>query len=359
MFTRHSSRLIQGLLNGVVVLGLAAAFWGSLQVWQKEAGLGEVAAAPPVIILITHNGFDPESFLVSVGESVTWRNDTGQPVEIGSSRHCYQYVPLLLQGAGENGSGSAAAIPSNFGGGWHSGLIAPGATYSTVFTEVGDYPVYLDCRTDVSGTIMVRSATPTPLPTPSDTPVPTAGATATFTPGPSPTPSPTGPTPYTPSPSATFTPGPSPTSTPPDTPTPTIGPSPTVTRTPSLTPSPTATFTPGPSPTSTPTGTWSPTCPTQFEQPVRAGDQFVPVTGGLTMFPDVVQLYWVDTSTQVLIAEAELQDFGPGHACPGHADLPIDPSQFVLVAGMLIVVHNTLDGSADYTFVLPAATPTP
>lgn len=343
MSAHRSSRLVLGLFNGVMVLGLAAAFWGTLQVWQKKGGVSEVAAAPPVIIFITNNGFEPETFLVSVGESVTWRNDTSVPVEIGSSRHCYQYMPLLVGGKGEE-SGAAAAPPSNFGNGWQSGPITPGATYSTVFAGVGDYPVYLDCRTDVSGTIMVRSATPTPLPTHTYTPVPTAGSTATFTPGPSPTPSPTGPTPgpsHTPGFTATNTPGPSPTLTPFYTPTPTIGPTLTFTLSPDAT---------GPAP-----------CQTQFEAPVVAGDQFVPVTGDLIFPPPIiVQLYWVDpsTSTNVLIAEAELQDFGPGHTCPGHADLSIDPSQYVLVANMLLIVVNTVDGTSDYTFVLPA-TPTP
>lgn len=336
MFTRHSSHLIQGLFNGVLLLGLAAAFVGSLQVWQKKAGVGEVAAAPPVIIFITNNGFDPENFVVSVGESVTWRNDTGQPVEIGSSRHCYQYLPLLLQGEGEgSANGGAAASPSTLGSGWQSGPIAPGATYSTVFAEVGDYPVYLNCRTDVNGTIMVRPATPTPLPTDTYTPVPTTGVTATFTPGPSPTPSPTGPTPYTPIPTVTFTPGPSPTSTPPDTPTPTIGPSPTMTLDPTA------------------------GCPVHFASPPYQGQTIVPVLGiRYGTGSNVVQLKQTVGSNQTVVGSAELLPSG-NLPCSGMAQIDVSASlPGGLMGGSILTVEHLGDGSSSATFVM-FATPTP
>lgn len=333
MSAHRSSRLVLGLFNGVMVLGLAAAFWGSLQVWQKKGGTGEVAAAPPVIILITNNGFDPENFVVSVGESVTWRNDTGQPVEIGSSRHCYQYMPLLIAEGGENGGGGAA--PSHFGSGWYSGPIAPGATYSTIFVEVGDYPVYLDCRTDVSGTIMVRPATPTPIPTHTDTPVPTAGFTATFTPGPSPTPSPTGPTPYTPSPTATFTPGPSPTSTPPNTPTPTIGPSPTMTLDPTA------------------------GCPVHFANPPYQGQTVVTVLGiRYGAGSNVVQLKQTVGSNQTIVGSAELLPSG-NLPCSGMAQIDVSASlPGGLMGGSIVTVEHLGDGSSSATFVM-FATPTP
>lgn len=299
MFVRHSSRLVQVWLNGVILLYLAAAFLGLRAVWQKGGEMGEVAAAGPTV-LITQNGFDPVLLTVSLGESVTWFNSTDKPVEIGSSRHCYQYLPLLMAQTGE-GSVAAAIIPLS-GNGWASGAIAPGTTYSTTFLLQGDYPVYLDCRYDVMGTIRVHPVTPSPTPSSS----PTNPPTATFTPSLSPTPSPS------------------------TTPTPTFGPSPT----------------PG-------------FCPTQFERPVRAGDQFVPVTGDLHVPPPTpVELYWINGSGNVLIAQSTLEDHGPGHLCPGSAEFYIDPSQFVLVAGMLLIVINQADGSSDYTWVMPA-TPTP
>jgi plastocyanin len=307
MLAHRSSRLIKGLFNGVMVLGLAAAFLGSLQVWQKRGVTSEAAAAGPVV-LINETGFDPATLTVSLNEAVTWLNNTSQPVEIGSSRYCYQYLPLLVAGEDE-GDGVAAAAVSNMGNTWHSGLIAPGDIYSTTFGVEGDYLIYLDCRDDVSGVIMVRSATPTPIPT--HTPTKT----------------------YTPSPTSSFTPGPSPTSTPLNTPTSTIGPSPTAT---------------GPN-----------VCRIDFEGPVVAGSQFVPVKGDLGANMIVpVHLYWVNATTSQLIAQAVLEDNGSGPPCSGQAEFYIDPSQFVLTANMLLIVTNVIDGSFAYTVVL-AGTPSP
>ncbi len=117
-------------------------------------------------------------------------------------------------------------------------------------------------------------------------------------------------------PTATITPGPSPTSTPLNTPTATIGPTPTST-------------------VAGPCGIW-------FEGPVFAGDQFVPVTGELSSpAPTIVELYAILGPNNDLIAQAELEDVGPGHACPGHAVFYIDPSQFVLVANMMLIAVNT------------------
>ena len=312
MLTHRSSRLIKGLFNGVMVLGLAAAFLGSLQVWQKRGATSEAAAAGPDI-LINATGFDPVALTVSLGEPVTWLNNTSQRVEIGSSRHCYQYLPLLVAEEDE-GDGVAASAMSQSGNAWHSGMIAPGDIYSTTFAIEGNYVVYLDCRYDVSGTIMARLATPTPMPTHTRTPPPTPSFTPML-------------------PTATITPGPSPTSTPLNTPTATIGPTPTST-------------------VAGPCGIW-------FEGPVFAGDQFVPVTGELSSpAPIIVELYAVLGSNNDLIALAELEDVGPGHACAGHAVFYIDPSQFVLVANMMLIAVNPAAGTSDHTFVLPIP-PTP
>jgi len=70
-----------------------------------------------------------------------------------------------------------------------------------------------------------------------------------------------------------------------------------------------------------------------------------------------VHVYWINNGTNILLGEGQLWDFGPGHPCPGHADIIIDP-EFALVANMFIVVTNLVDGTSDFTLVLPA-TPTP
>jgi hypothetical protein len=149
---------------------------------------------------------------------------------------------------------------------------------------------------------------------------------------------------------------------------PNLPPVPTAGPTPTFTPTPTETATPSPGPTETPTSVPTipptPVCRTRFESPVVAGDQFIPVTGGLGAgVPILVRLYWVDgTNNQVLLDTQELEDFGPGHTCPGHADFYINPANFVLQANMLLIVHNEIDDSSDYTFVLegtPTATPIP
>lgn len=294
------SRLVQIGFTGVFILGFAAALSGLLFVWSRGAEVVRVAAAGPTV-LITANGFEPEQLVISPGEVIGWLNGTNKPVEIGNSRHCYQYLPLLMQ-MGEGGI--AAARSSRAGSGWGSGAIAPGDIYSTTFPVSGDYPVYLDCRYDVLGMIQVYPATPSATPTHS----PTSSPIATFTP--------------------TFSPTPSPSITP----TPTFGPSPT-------------------------TGF----CPIQFESSVRAGDQFVPVTGNLyPPTPALAELYWIPgTGSNVLIAQTILGDYGPGHLCPGSAEFYIDPSQFILVAGMLLVVTHTVDASSDVTQVVMPLTATP
>src|SRR5690606_34273159 len=73
--------------------------------------------------------------------------------------------------------------------------------------------------------------------------------------------------------------------------------------------------------------------------------------------------YWFNGSNAQLIAQAVLEDDGPGHLCSGYVNFYIDPTQFVLVANMMLVVINVIDGSSDFTFVLagtpsPTATPT-
>lgn len=142
---------------------------------------------------------------------------------------------------------------------------------------------------------------------------------------------------------------------------PSLPPVPTAGPTPTFTPTPTETATPSPGPTETPTDVPTieptPVCDTRFEGSVVAGDIFVPVSGdlgGATAVP--VQLTWVDGTGNQLIAAANLEDFGPGYPCSGHADFFIDG--FTLQANMLLVVTNLVDGTSDYTFVL-AGTPTP
>ena len=132
---------------------------------------------------------------------------------------------------------------------------------------------------------------------------------------------------------------------------------------------PTATFTPSPThtPTVTPTNTVQPTntppapiCDTRFEGYLVAGDSTVNVTGNLDSPPSTVEIWdWISPpGAPILLGTATLADV-PGHACEGFATVPVSPT---LIAGRLISVVNTYDGSWDTEPVLadpPTPTPEP
>ncbi|MFN2187184.1 MAG: TadE/TadG family type IV pilus assembly protein, partial [Candidatus Promineifilaceae bacterium] len=126
---------------------------------------------------------------------------------------------------------------------------------------------------------------------------------------------------------------------------------------------PTSTFTPTPTntPTITPTNTIeptdtppAPTCDTRFETFLIAGDAFVNVTGE----PNTdVEIYDISEVPIFLGTGALMVD--PGHECEGFVTVPVSPT---LIAGNIISVVNTFDGSWDTDTVLsgsPTATPEP
>jgi plastocyanin len=202
---RHvSKRILAGLL-------LLPALLLALVVY---AGTHRASAAASFMVSEVNYGFSPSTLTVQVGDTVTWTNT------------------------------SSASHTTQSDGGWNSGNMGPGASYSFTFNTPGTYSYYCLYHRGLGmvGTIIVMGAAAAPTNTatsvPSNTPIPQLTATSTPVP-PTSTATPVPPT-------STFTPVP-PTATSTITPTGTFTPVP-----------PTSTATATPRPTLTPTATRTP-----------------------------------------------------------------------------------------------------
>jgi len=83
---------------------------------------------PPNTVVIANFAFSPASLTVSVGDTVTWRNDDN----VGHT------------------------VTSDSGSELGSALLSHGQTYQHVFTTTGTYPYHCNVHTTMRGTITVQ-----------------------------------------------------------------------------------------------------------------------------------------------------------------------------------------------------------
>lgn len=110
------------------------------------------AAAMNTTVNITDTAYIGKSIDIIPGDTVTW-------VNAGTANH------------------TVTADNNSFG----SGTLAPGATYSQAFTQVGNYPYHDGFNAAMTGTVRVVQQTPVPS-TSSSAPVPTTPVTTTAAP---------------------------------------------------------------------------------------------------------------------------------------------------------------------------------
>jgi len=144
---RFDGRLVMRLMVGlgvaaVVVLGVAYA-----------AGRPETAQAQgaPVAVAIVDFAFNPPSVTVPVGGRVTWTN-TGQAPHTSTSQ----------------------------AGGWDSGRLAPGGTFTFTAGQSGSFAYACMIHPNMQGTVVVQAAAAgaAPAPAPAPAAAPAAGGQA-------------------------------------------------------------------------------------------------------------------------------------------------------------------------------------
>jgi chitinase len=108
----------------------------------------------PNTVSIAGMAFSPATITISVGQSVTWRNND-----------------------------TVSHTSTSDGGVWDSAALAPGATFTRTFTAAGSFPYHCNFHPSMMGTVVVQGpVTPTPTPTATSTPTPTPSPTPTSTP---------------------------------------------------------------------------------------------------------------------------------------------------------------------------------
>ena len=120
-----------------------------------------LAQIDPAIIAITETGFDPAVITVTVGTTVTWRNDTTTTHTLQSGLQAQPsdltiYLPLIMKG--ENGSSrsmteSAPVLTSSES---FSATLAPNETFSQSFASEGETPFYLTTAPQFTGRVIVQ-----------------------------------------------------------------------------------------------------------------------------------------------------------------------------------------------------------
>jgi plastocyanin len=82
----------------------------------------------PNLVVINNFAFTPQTLTISVGDTVSWRND---------------------QGVGHT-------VTSVSGNTMDSGVLTQGQTYQVVFTQAGTYPYYCTIHPSMTGVITVE-----------------------------------------------------------------------------------------------------------------------------------------------------------------------------------------------------------
>jgi RHS repeat-associated protein/uncharacterized repeat protein (TIGR01451 family) len=149
----------------------------------------------PVHISITDEGITPGVVTVTVNTVIVWTNNTNQTVEVAGGTVYQIFLPVILASSAENSLQVSNPLPFTaehhaLGGGWGSGPLTPGASFTYTFSLPGEYPYFLTNEPGMTAEIIVLDdeATPTPSDTPTNTPTHTATPTNTASPTPTSTP---------------------------------------------------------------------------------------------------------------------------------------------------------------------------
>lgn len=129
-FSRHSKTLLTLLLVSLLIAGAAWFFMGR-DALIEEAG----EDGPQVEIAITEDGFMPETILVNPGTTITWVNESDDPIRVASNPH--------PDHDGLDGLDSQEAI-------------GPGATYTFVFEAAGEFGYHDHYNPETNGTVVVE-----------------------------------------------------------------------------------------------------------------------------------------------------------------------------------------------------------
>ena len=160
-------RLKSGATKIAVAIGVVAAV--ALAVWQAP-GQAQPVQAAALAASMNNNFFSPDPITVTVGDTITWSNSSGQ------SHTTTDGVRTNLGAAG---------------GIWDQTVSSGSSSTAVTFNTMGTFQYFCRFHSGMDGSVVVQAAeaTPTPAPAPTATPeatatpVPTATATPTPFPG--------------------------------------------------------------------------------------------------------------------------------------------------------------------------------
>ncbi len=119
------------LLAAVLITGLAIGCNGDDNGTDYESpdnGNGGNGDTPGNLVVMENIAFSPSTITISVGDTVTWRNDDDV----------------------------AHTVTSDTGDELNSGNLSPGETYQNVFNQAGDYPYHCTIHPVMTGTVIVE-----------------------------------------------------------------------------------------------------------------------------------------------------------------------------------------------------------
>jgi formylglycine-generating enzyme required for sulfatase activity len=126
-------------------------------VQQPATSAAGVSAAG---VSITPTGLIPEAITVTVGEVVTWTNNTTSAVTLFSGWSNRVYLPLVVRGATSSSLTESAPVPQEASLSpvqldWDSGPIAPGEQYTRTFSLPGQFPYHTSQEPALNGLVVV------------------------------------------------------------------------------------------------------------------------------------------------------------------------------------------------------------
>jgi plastocyanin len=144
----------------VIVLIVIAGAWyflaGSGPDGATPTGSGTVSATPTadgVTVDYTSQGFSPSTVTVVDGDSVTWTNDSSENLWVASDPHPlhngYDGTTLAQHCA----AGYSGPIPFD-----SCMMVAPGASWTFIFNQVGTWGYHNHADESMEGTVIVTAA---------------------------------------------------------------------------------------------------------------------------------------------------------------------------------------------------------
>jgi formylglycine-generating enzyme required for sulfatase activity len=132
---------------------------------QPATSAAGVSAAE---VSITPTGLIPETVTVTVGEVVTWTNNTTSAVTLFSGWSNRVYLPLVVRGATGSALAESAPVrqeaslsPAQLD--WDSGPISPGEQYTRTFPLEGQFPYHTSQQPAFDGLIAVVASGPSDM----------------------------------------------------------------------------------------------------------------------------------------------------------------------------------------------------